>query len=76
MEDTESITRVLHKGGALAFWDYATAAPYVEIDMNPKGLSASDSVSSVGRPSHLWSLILVGVWQNNLVCLQVLVPYT
>lgn len=45
LEDTESITRVLHKGGALAFWDYATAAPYVQIDMNPKGSSAADSVS-------------------------------
>lgn len=44
LEDTEAITRVLHKGGALSFWDYATAAPYVEIDVNPKGGSASNSV--------------------------------
>ncbi|CAM9219994.1 unnamed protein product, partial [Hapterophycus canaliculatus] len=42
LEDTESITRVLHQGGALSLWDYATAAPYVEIDMNPKGTSKED----------------------------------
>lgn len=33
--DVNSITICLHKHGALAFWDYATAAPYVKIDMNP-----------------------------------------
>ena len=26
----------MHSHGALAFWDYATAAPYVNIDVNPK----------------------------------------
>ena len=31
--DTELITRVLHEHGALAFWDFAAAAPYVDIDM-------------------------------------------
>lgn len=35
LEDTDVITEILHRNGALAFWDYATAAPYVEIDMNP-----------------------------------------
>ncbi|CAM9498592.1 unnamed protein product [Ectocarpus fasciculatus] len=42
MEDTEKITRILHSGGALSFWDYATAAPYVDIDMNPKGFNDAD----------------------------------
>ena len=31
--DSELITRVLHEHGALAFWDFAAAAPYVDIDM-------------------------------------------
>jgi len=31
--DSEFITRVLHEHGALAFWDFAAAAPYVDIDM-------------------------------------------
>ena len=33
--DVDSINVCLHKHGALAFWDYATAAPYVKVDMNP-----------------------------------------
>ncbi|ESP01939.1 hypothetical protein LOTGIDRAFT_230512 [Lottia gigantea] len=33
--DINTITISLHKYGALAFWDYATAAPYLQIDMNP-----------------------------------------
>ncbi|XP_067663197.1 uncharacterized protein [Haliotis asinina] len=35
LADVNRITICLHKHGALAFWDYATAAPYVRIDMNP-----------------------------------------
>lgn len=31
-----AITSLLHRYGALSFWDYASAAPYVQIDMNPK----------------------------------------
>ena len=31
----DQITAVLHRHGALSFWDYATAAPYVRVDMNP-----------------------------------------
>ena len=33
--DTHRITRLLHEHGALAFWDFAAAAPYVDIEMNP-----------------------------------------
>ena len=33
--DVNLITETLHRGNALAFWDYAAAAPYVGIDMNP-----------------------------------------
>ncbi len=32
LTDTVAITRLLHDNGALAFWDYAAAAPYVAID--------------------------------------------
>lgn len=35
LSDTKGITRLLHEHGALAFWDYAAAAPYVSIDMSP-----------------------------------------
>ncbi|XP_042213743.1 uncharacterized protein LOC121860608 isoform X1 [Homarus americanus] len=33
--DDVKLTKLLHKYGALAFWDYATAAPYVDVKMNP-----------------------------------------
>lgn len=32
---TFSITALLHRHGALSFWDVAAAAPYVSFDMNP-----------------------------------------
>jgi selenocysteine lyase/cysteine desulfurase len=34
--DTHAITQVLHEHGALAFWDFAAAAPYIDIEMNPR----------------------------------------
>jgi len=36
VSDTPGITALLHRHGALAFWDYAAAAPYVCIDVNPE----------------------------------------
>lgn len=31
----DKIATMLHRYGFLSFWDYAAAAPHVEIDMNP-----------------------------------------
>ncbi|MBO0686446.1 MAG: aminotransferase class V-fold PLP-dependent enzyme, partial [Candidatus Dormibacteraeota bacterium] len=33
ISDVEATTELLHRYGALAFWDYAAAAPYVQIDV-------------------------------------------
>ncbi|MBE0567549.1 MAG: aminotransferase class V-fold PLP-dependent enzyme [Krumholzibacteria bacterium] len=49
VSDTRGITRLLHDHGALAFWDFAAAAPYVDVEMNPAGteddgLTAKDAV--------------------------------
>jgi len=33
VSDTDGISRLLHAHGALAFWDFAAAAPYVDIEM-------------------------------------------
>lgn len=33
--DADTVSAILHQHGALAVWDYATCAPYVDIDMNP-----------------------------------------
>jgi len=35
--DTHGITELLHRHQAIALWDFAAAAPYVGIDMNPPG---------------------------------------
>ncbi|KAL0585878.1 hypothetical protein ABG067_004412 [Albugo candida] len=42
LTDVDSITALLHEFGALAFWDYATAAPYTIIDMNPVSTCGAD----------------------------------
>ena len=35
--DCHALARVLHKHGALAFFDFAAAGPYVDMDMHPMG---------------------------------------
>jgi selenocysteine lyase/cysteine desulfurase len=35
VSDTRGIARLLHKHGALSFWDFAAAGPYVDIEMTP-----------------------------------------
>jgi selenocysteine lyase/cysteine desulfurase len=35
VSDTAGIARLLHRHGALSFWDFAAAAPYVDITMVP-----------------------------------------
>lgn len=37
LSDTHAITRLLHEHGALAFWDFAAAAPYINVEMNRVG---------------------------------------
>ncbi len=37
LTDTAGISRLLHRHGALSFWDYAAAAPYVEMRMYGAG---------------------------------------
>jgi selenocysteine lyase/cysteine desulfurase len=40
----DEIHALLKKHGALSFWDYAGAAPYVAIDMNPSNAKGKDAV--------------------------------
>jgi len=37
--DTEAVTELLHEHGALSFWDFAAAAPYVDIDVHAGDLA-------------------------------------
>jgi selenocysteine lyase/cysteine desulfurase len=48
VSDVETITDLLHGQGALAFWDYACAAPYVPIRMN----SASTYLDAIFLSPH------------------------
>jgi len=44
--DTRAVTRLLHRYGALAFWDFAAAGPYLDVEMSPPDdpLAAKDAV--------------------------------
>ncbi len=51
--DTHRITRLLHAYGALAFWDFAAAAPYVDIEMSPRDDPAAAKDAIVISPHKL-----------------------
>jgi selenocysteine lyase/cysteine desulfurase len=38
--DTEAVSVLLHEHGAFSFWDFAAAAPYVEMNMHPENPEA------------------------------------
>lgn len=38
IERVNEVTVLLHEHGALAFWDYAAAAPHCHLDMNPRSV--------------------------------------
>jgi selenocysteine lyase/cysteine desulfurase len=54
--DTDAISALLHRYGALSFWDFAAAAPYVEIRMRGKDalfISPHKFVGGPGTPGVL-----------------------
>lgn len=51
--DQDAITASLHRYGALAFWDFAAAAPYVDLDMNPK--ADQTSAQSLAKDAMFFS---------------------
>lgn len=48
--DTAAVSALLHEHGALAFWDFAAAAPYVDIEMGP--VDAPTSFDAVFISTH------------------------
>lgn len=40
----DEIHQLLKQYGALSFWDFAGAAPYLPIDMNPAGMEGKDAI--------------------------------
>jgi selenocysteine lyase/cysteine desulfurase len=55
--DTGAVTRTLHEHDALAFWDYAAAGPYVEIDITDKDAVFLSPHKFVGGPGAAGVLI-------------------
>ncbi|CAF4390161.1 unnamed protein product [Rotaria sp. Silwood2] len=54
--DTDHISKLVHQYDGWIFWDYAAAAPYVKIDMNPSEKAYKDAVfisthKFIGGPS-------------------------
>ncbi|CAF2071588.1 unnamed protein product [Rotaria magnacalcarata] len=42
--DVDTVSTLVHSYSGLMFWDYATAAPYMKIDMNPSATAYKDAV--------------------------------
>ena len=68
--DVKGVTALLKAQGALAFWDYAAAGPYVEIDMN--GEQPLDAVflsphKFIGGPGTPGVLVVKNSLVNNTV---------
>jgi selenocysteine lyase/cysteine desulfurase len=53
LSDTHAITRLLHEHDALAFWDFAAAAPYVDVEMNPHAIDGQ-SADEAGRKDAIF----------------------
>src|SRR4051812_20262391 len=53
LSDTRAISVLLHRHGALSFWDFAAAAPYVEVEMSPHRPSAEADGSTVADEAAL-----------------------
>ena len=52
LSDTEAIAALLHSRGALSFWDYAAAAPYVPIRVRESAPGAADHKDAVFISPH------------------------
>ncbi len=75
ISDTDAITRLLHENGALAFWDYAASAPYVEINVHPEDEECTKRCHfSLARISLLVDLELQGFLIVNRAIVHNSVP--
>ena len=52
LTDTVAVSRLLHAHGALSFWDYAAAGPYVPIRVAPSAPGAGDHKDAVFLSPH------------------------
>jgi selenocysteine lyase/cysteine desulfurase len=52
LSDTDGIARLLHRYGALSFWDYAAAGPYAPIRMAESAAGAGDGKDAIVLSPH------------------------
>lgn len=52
LSDTHTITRLLHEHGALAFWDFAAAAPYINVEMNSESGDPAERKDAIFISPH------------------------
>ena len=73
LSDTHGISALLHRHGALSFWDFAAAGPYVDIEMyGPDPLAYKDAVflsphKFIGGPSTPGVLVVRRALLTNRV---------
>ena len=53
LSDTRAISVLLHRHGALAFWDFGAAAPYVDIQVSPRRAGADRAVDDAADDADL-----------------------
>merc|ERR1711916_166994 len=68
--DVEAWTDVLHEYGALALWDYAAAAPYVDIHMGNKDAIFISTHKFVGGPGTPGVLVAKKKHFDDSVCVD------
>jgi selenocysteine lyase/cysteine desulfurase len=66
ISDTRAISVLLHRHGALSFWDFAAAAPYVEIEMSPHRPAAIGGAAADGAGNGAGSAAGTGADKGNL----------
>jgi selenocysteine lyase/cysteine desulfurase len=52
LTDVDAVSRLLHSAGALAFWDYAAAGPYVDIRVQESAPGRGDGKDAVFLSPH------------------------
>lgn len=59
LTDVAAVASLLHRHGALSFWDYAAAGPYVPIEMGTTGGgTAGEDTPDEGNPAYLDAVFL------------------
>ena len=67
LSDTAAISALLHRHGALSFWDFAAAGPYVDIEMTGKDAIFLSPHKFIGGPSTPGVLVVRRELMTNRV---------